>query len=192
MAEDTTAATNAEDVAIRLEAAFAKVLAERMHDVPIVNKALHVEAAGVRAVEQGWLCALVTPWSINLMLLPRSPDDVAAWRALGAGATATHGFPAGRFGFITGEEAGLGAYQMCSLFSPVLEFDSHTAAVLTARAALEALFDAALAPGDGDKQGTSGEPSSIATAPARAKSQPGVTRRGLLLGLGDQTRTREQ
>ena len=191
MAEDRTVAINAEDAASRLEAAFTKVHAERMHDVPILNKTLDVEAVGARAVEHGWLCALVTPWSINLMLLPKSQDAAAAWCALGVGATVMHVFPAGRFAFIVGEEAGLGDYQMCSLFSPVLEFESHEAAVLTAGAALDALFDAGLAPGDGERQGASGAPSSVAAAPERVEGQAGMTRRGLLLGRAGQPGIRE-
>jgi len=142
----STAADAAPDtIAARLEAAFERVHRERMHEVPILNAALGIKAIGTRAVEAGWLSALVTPWFINLMLLPRTPEQMQGYRALQLGSTAVHSFPSGRFEFIVGEEGDLGRYQMCSLFSPVLEFESHGAAMITAESAIAALFDARLA-----------------------------------------------
>lgn len=60
------ASIDAQAIASRLEATFERVHRERMHDVPILNRALAVTAVGTRAVEAGWLSALVTPWFINL------------------------------------------------------------------------------------------------------------------------------
>ncbi|MCU7925204.1 MAG: [NiFe]-hydrogenase assembly chaperone HybE [Candidatus Thiodiazotropha sp. (ex Dulcina madagascariensis)] len=48
--------------------------------------------------------------------------------------------PAGPYEFILGEEAGIGRYQMCSLFSPVFEFADQATAVATAEAVMHALM----------------------------------------------------
>ena len=150
----TVADAEPDAIAVRLQAAFERVHRERMHDVPILNTALGITAIGTRAVEAGWLSALVTPWFINLMLLPGTPEQMQAYSALQLGSTVAHSFPSGRFEFIVGEEGDLGRYQMCSLFSPVLEFESHGAAVITAESAIAALFDARLAPDAPQATGT--------------------------------------
>lgn len=134
------------DISDRLAAVFRRIHRERMSDVPILNPRLAVEATGTRSWNGHWLSALVTPWFINLMLLPGTEEIATSWRSLKLGLKTLHRFPAGRFEFIVGEEAELGRYQMCSLFSPVLEFESQEAARLAAEAALDALFDASLDP----------------------------------------------
>jgi [NiFe] hydrogenase assembly HybE family chaperone len=93
-------------------------------------------------------------------------------------------FPAGRFDFLVGEEAGLGRYQMCSLFSPVLEFEDQEAARIAGRAALAALFDASL---DDDAAKDAKPPASDAAPPGESAARPAapaaeVSRRGLLMG----------
>ena len=134
--------SEAEAVAVRLERVFETIRRDRMADLPIVNPALGVHAIGTQAFGETWLSLLVTPWCINVMLLPRDEAVAEAWAALQLGAAVGHVLPAGGFRFIVGEEAGLGRFQMCSLFSPVLEFEDDAAAVATAEAALEALFAA--------------------------------------------------
>lgn len=54
-----------------------------------------------------------------------------------------HEFPSGRYEFIYAEEDDIGHYQMCSLFSPVLEFQNQEAAVATAEVVMHSLMDEA-------------------------------------------------
>ena len=131
-----------QDTATRLERCFAEIGETRMEGVPILNPALRVKARGLREWQSFWLTALITPWFLNLMLLPRQEgaDDDAT--ALPVGAKRFFAFPAGSFEFIRGREAALGGYWMCSLFSPVLEFTDQAAAEATADAALQELFTA--------------------------------------------------
>jgi [NiFe] hydrogenase assembly HybE family chaperone len=167
------------EISDRLAAAFAKIHAERMDGVPILNPRLKVEVIETRAWNGRWLSVLVTPWFINLMLLAQTEEETQAWQNLELGAKVLHSFPAGRFDFIVGEETGLGRYQMCSLFSPVLEFEDQEAARETARAALEAIFDASL-----DEEPT--KESEVAEAEGKAAdtglSASDISRRGLLTG----------
>jgi [NiFe] hydrogenase assembly HybE family chaperone len=122
-----------------LEAAFDEAH-RRMHDLPFVNGALRVEAVGFAPWQDHWLGVLVTPWFINLVLLPRLRER---WRELRVGDSTSYGFPAGVYEFIGGYHERVGDFQSCSLFSPVLEFQDQEAARLTARCALDALFDEA-------------------------------------------------
>lgn len=133
---------DASAVAEHLENVFRNIHETRMSDVPILNEALKVEAVGVQQWQEHWLAILITPWFLNLMLLPGSDDQRNAWGALKLGENIGHVFPAGRFDFIVGEEQELGRFQMCSLFSPVLEFSDHETAVATAHASLGALLEA--------------------------------------------------
>lgn len=142
----------APDPSATLQRAFAEISATRMRDMPLVNDALRVEALGFQRWNGLWLGALVTPWFINLMLLP---DQPAQWPRRRIGEKAIFAFPAGRFEFIAGREpliagSGTGAgagrsangeYLSCSLFSPVFEFADHETARLVAEMALAGLFD---------------------------------------------------
>ncbi len=143
---------SAAEAAGRLEATFRGILETRMEGVPILNKALSVEAVGLRAWQSHWIGALVTPWFINLMVLPGD----GPWRSVPDRDSVWHAFPAGRFEFIAGSEPGLGPYHACSLFSPVGEFGDQDTARETARVALESLFDPSLlgeSPRTGDSEG---------------------------------------
>ncbi len=129
------------DLTRKLEAVFSMIERERMGDIPILNRALSVAAIGMRPFGEAWVCALVTPWFINLMLLPQTPNVAEAWSHVDAGTKVRHDFPAGTFEFICGAEDALGPYRVCSLFSPVGQFENQDAALSTAEGAITALFD---------------------------------------------------
>ena len=114
-----------------------------MHDLPICNHKLQVEAVGFQPTAEGhWAGAMITPWAINLLCLPAQLDG---WPALAACSKHDWHFPSGDYEFTVAEEASIGNYHLCSLFSPALEFESHAAARLTALAAVHALFEPPLA-----------------------------------------------
>lgn len=134
-------------VATRVQAAFDRVQRERMAGLPFVNEALRVELVGLRRWHGLWLGVLITPWFMNLLLLPGDDpaDDAVPWPRLPVRETARFAFPAGSFEFIAGHEGEAGEYLACSLFSPVFEFADQATARQTAEACLAALFDAASA-----------------------------------------------
>jgi len=123
-----------------LEATFSAIQRERMVDIPILNPRLQVQAVGFSEWEDCCLGVLITPWFMNLMLLPQEGDE---WAELPSGTKVNHSFPSGTYEFIVGEEEGIGHYQMCSLFSPMFEFEDQAAAVATAEAVLEGILDEA-------------------------------------------------
>ena len=149
-----------------LEDTFRAIERERMADVPILNPAIKVQAVGFQEWEGQLLGILITPWFMNLMLLPLDESEPAA----ASGESSPVDFPAGRFEFIHGEEAAIGAYQMCSLYSPVFDFEDHAAAVATAEAVLEQLFE------DDEAEAEMQPP---------AEPPKPVSRRALLRGLSD-------
>ncbi|MFA6921015.1 MAG: [NiFe]-hydrogenase assembly chaperone HybE [Gallionella sp.] len=120
-----------------LERVFAHIAQTRMSDVPILNPAMRVEAVGFREWEGRWAGVLVTPWMINLVLLPGpdkplcplAPDENATWH-----------FPSGSYDFMGLNEAELGTCHMCPLISPVAEFATHEDALAVAQQIILALF----------------------------------------------------
>ncbi len=169
--------------------AFDQVLHQQMQGMPMLNPALAVEAVGFRAWREHWLGVLVTPWFMNLVLMPRI---TAAWHAVGERESRPHVFPAGVFEFIGGHHPALGDYQACSLFSPMFEFaDQHTARA-TAAAALEALFDSAHRAASADPVPREAQSAALqAAAAAVATAAPGskessaavlTSKRSFLLG----------
>lgn len=126
------------DPSARLTAVF-RAAAARMEGLDLVNPALSVEAVGFAPWGAHWLGVMLTPWFMNLTLLPRNPR---AWLPLETGAKRRYAFPAGEYEFVGADDPVLGAYQVCSLFSPVHEFADHETARLVATLAREALFDA--------------------------------------------------
>lgn len=142
------------DPSPRLNAAF-RAIARRMDGLNFVNPAIDVEAVAFAPWESHWLGAMVTPWCINLMLLPR---DASAWTSLPQGETLCYRFPAGDYDFISSRDETVGEYQMCSLISPVLDIPDHATAREVATLARAALLDPANAP--------------VPDAPERAKDEP--------------------
>ncbi|GIT93028.1 rubredoxin [Jannaschia pagri] len=122
----------------RLVADFTEVWHAKMRDVPIVNKALSVEAVGFRVHEGTLLGVLISPWFMNLVMLP----DGADWSDLVAGEKEVITFPSGAYEFLHNTREMVGGYKACSLFSPMGEFKTQKDAVDVARAVMVALFDA--------------------------------------------------
>ena len=107
-----------------------------MSDVPILHPYIRVQAVGFRDWQGQALGILVTPWFMNLMLVPLEDEEPAG----APGESFSINLPAGSFSFINGEEASFGHYAMCSLSSPMFDYADHDTAVATAESALEELF----------------------------------------------------
>jgi len=107
-----------------------------MASLPIYNPDLHIAALGFRPYGEGYLGALVTPWFMNLVLLPAQKQKLA--RA--SGADRAVGFPSGHYPFAAVHLDGVGAFEFLSLFSPMSVFQDQAAAHVAAEAALEELM----------------------------------------------------
>ena len=124
----------------RLVADFREIWNGKMRDVPMVNRALSIEAVGFRLHEGRPLGVLLSPWFMNLVLLPADGED---WDDLVPGAKEIIDFPSGRYEFIHNTRETVGGYKACALFSMMGEFGSQAQAVEVARAVMMALFDPA-------------------------------------------------
>ncbi|MDE2370027.1 MAG: [NiFe]-hydrogenase assembly chaperone HybE [Burkholderiales bacterium] len=156
--------SEAASAAAALQAVFERIWQEQMRDLPMVNPALRVEAVGFRPWADHSLGVLVTPWFMNLVLLPRVAEH---WCAIRERETRAYRFPAGVFEFIGAQDASIGDYQSCSLFSPMFEFADHEGARATALAALDELL---------------AEPAAPAPQPAPKPDAAGVSKRDFLFG----------
>lgn len=125
-----------------LEALFREVERTRMAGVPVLNRALCVEALGFEPVEgepgeaPAAVGVLLTPWFMNLVWLPLQP--VAGAGRVGQVRERGLGGPT-RFEFIAAHEPGFGAYEACSLASPMFDYTDQVQARATALAVLAEL-----------------------------------------------------
>jgi len=156
------------DLATRLatlSADYQRAADTHMAGLPVVNPALCVETIGFRDFGEDWLGLVITPWFMNITLLPA---DIGAQAARRDGETMTRALPAGEFEFVFGRLPNAGPVWTCSLFSPMAQFASHEAARETALAALAALFNARI--------------DAIDTERAPSAPMPAADRRALIFG----------
>lgn len=114
-----------------LEAGYRRV-AETMRGLRLVNARLAVEATAFRATGPWLAGAVVTPWSVNLVLMPQ------AQAAPPPGTEQDVELPSGTYTAVAATLPETGGFLQISLFSPADGFDSHDAALTAARAALDA------------------------------------------------------
>lgn len=129
----------ADDPSARLAAMYGRIWQTSMHDMPWVNRALAVEVVGFRHWQGDWVGVVITPWFLNLFVLPGGGE---LWSDRPAGERCNIAFPAGELEFITDDDAAaeVPAYQYCALITQVSQFASQEAARATAEGALAALF----------------------------------------------------
>lgn len=131
-----------QEVMRNLETVFRQIEQERMRDVPVLNSALKVQAVGFVHWESDFLGVLITPWFMNLMLVPDPHVMTETGSALrDPGSKRILQLPSGKYEFIAGEEPGIGPYEVCSLFSPMFEFTDQANTVATAEAVMLALMN---------------------------------------------------
>ena len=120
-------------IAARMADAFRRIGRERMAGIAVSNPALEVEVVGARRWQGLWLGILITPWCMNLVLLPGEAEGVGQERIF-------HRFPSGDYAFLPGCEPEIGEYHSCALLSPLFQFATQDSARATAEAALAALM----------------------------------------------------
>lgn len=161
-----------------LERVFADIYASKMRGLPFLNEALNVKAVGFCAFEGQLVGALVTPWFMNIIVVPGAEAD---WSGLVSGSKKKFDFPSGTYEFTAslreGGAEGLPGYWACSLFSPTFNFTTMLQATDTAQAAVRGLLDPTLHPTYADVQAS--------PAPQNGEQpvdQPDMGRRSLFAG----------
>ncbi len=172
----------------QLQSVFACILEERMQGVPVINPLLSVNSDYFVHWQNYYLGVLVTPWFMNLMLLPANDETTKRLAALRVGSKETHGFPSGLYEFIVGMETGVGHFLSCSLFSPMFDFKDQAAANETAISVLQELLnvnnqECLDESDDADVSAEANGPIADARCDDQATLQPkSISRRTLLLG----------
>ncbi len=139
-----------------LVAHYETIYETRMQDLPIVNRRLAVEAVGFEQWQDQDLGVLITPWFMNLVLLP----DSARLADLAQGDRVDCKFPSGSCELTVYHDEQLGSYLAAVLFRTVADFPDQAVARAVAEEAL----------------------AQILTEPP-AKEPRQLSRRGLLTGL---------
>jgi [NiFe] hydrogenase assembly HybE family chaperone len=159
-----------EDRILHLVERFTHIGETAMCDLPIYNHALEVDAIGFESTEAGWLGVLITPWFINVILLPKQTQEAT----IPLGEKVTHELVSGEHEFTVGEDDELGRYDFITLASPTLRYKSHQAARDAAQKALVKL----LTPPDEARAVIPEQPVHFVSA-----EQKGKERRAFLRGL---------
>lgn len=108
----------------RLVERFERTYVDHMQGLPVVNPSLSVEAVGFQAFDSHQLGVLITPWFMNLVLLPGTAD----WESSAQGEITTIDFPSGPIDFVCSHDTELGAYLSAVLFRAVADIaDQGTA-----------------------------------------------------------------
>ncbi len=124
-------------VADSLVQAFESIQQEEMQDIPLLNPLLRVEALGFREYQGRIIGIIITPWFMNLIMLPGENDN---WDDLQLGDKQKHEFPANTYTFLVNEIDGVGRCLSNSLYSPMNEFYDQDHAVAAAKSFLDLLM----------------------------------------------------
>lgn len=116
---------------------FEDIYRKRMQDLDFVNTALAVEAVGFRRYGDIQLGVLITPWFMNLVILPAENDRYD----LPQGHQVDVKFPSGPVNFTAAVDDAIGHYLSAVLFSSVLAIPDQETATELAEEVMRALFD---------------------------------------------------
>jgi [NiFe] hydrogenase assembly HybE family chaperone len=119
-----------------LVASFTRISAG-LADLPFYNAALAVEAVGFQPFGRESLGVLVTPWFMNLMLIP---GEAEAYSENANGAKRVVEFPSGTQTFLHGGTEDFGMFWSRSLASPMDAYRSQPQVRAAARLALARLL----------------------------------------------------
>ncbi|MCP4040959.1 MAG: [NiFe]-hydrogenase assembly chaperone HybE [Gammaproteobacteria bacterium] len=129
-----------------LELAFKRIHQEQMAGIPLLNPMLKVRTIGFQEFQGRIIGVLITPWLMNLVMLPGEADD---WSEMDLGVKQYHRFPSNTYKFVANEIEGMGKCQTHSLYSPMNEFVNQDHALAAAQGFLDTLMVEVAQPAEG-------------------------------------------
>jgi [NiFe] hydrogenase assembly HybE family chaperone len=126
-------------IAAILEAVYRDTVQARMQGLPVYNPALRVEAHGFTPRDGHCSGVLITPWCMNLVLLPGEGDS---WTGQAPGSRVEVAFPAATYSMILSLPTGIQPHLSLTLFTTVLDFPNQDTARLVADEVLKRLYQA--------------------------------------------------
>lgn len=124
-------------VSEQIEQTFNRIHRENMQGIPILNPAIEVQALGFQEHEGRVLGVIITPWLMNVVILPKDDED---WSHMKLGDKRPHEFASRAYKFMLNEIDGIGLCQTHSLYSPMHQFRCHQQAVAAAQTFLDGLM----------------------------------------------------
>ena len=125
------------DLVDNLVARFQKIGVERVYGLPIYNEALTVEPVDFQNCKGGLIGVLVTPWFMNIMLLP---EDTSSYQSQELGEKVKFQLESGDQEFVIGEDEEVGRYLFRTVTSPTHCYKKQIAAVNSGKKALSVLL----------------------------------------------------
>lgn len=108
----------------RLVQRFQEIMRERMQGLPLVNDKLEVEAIGFDLIGDHAVGVLITPWFMNLVLLPGTDE----WDGIAQGSLVQVDLPCDGCEFIVNRDEKVGVYLSAILFRTVKNFPDQAMA----------------------------------------------------------------
>ena len=115
---------------------FETIEREHMRGIPVVNSQLSVEAVGFAEFEGHWVGVLITPWFMNLVMLPGTDE----YQGSEQGAEVEYALPAGSYSFTVTHDDQLGTFMTAVLFRTVTDFPDQETTRDVAETVLKMLF----------------------------------------------------
>ena len=119
-----------------LVSTYRDIVQPRMLSLPMFNQALRVEAVDFQPHQDRAYGVIITPWFMNLVVLPAEDDD---WKTLAPGESVKLSFPGGDYECAASIVEGLGTHLALPLFTTVKDFPDQDTAVRIARDILQRL-----------------------------------------------------
>jgi [NiFe] hydrogenase assembly HybE family chaperone len=126
-----------QQISATMEQTFKRILTENMQGIPILNPMIEVQALGFQEWQGRVLGVIITPWLMNLVLLPAEGED---WSQMELGHKQPHEFPSRSYKFMINDIEGIGPCQTYSMCSPMRDFSTHQQAVQVAQDFLDGLM----------------------------------------------------
>jgi [NiFe] hydrogenase assembly HybE family chaperone len=121
----------------KLLVVYRETVQPKMCGLPMYNARLRIEAVGFE-LRDGRLCGvLLTPWCMNLVLLPDESDE---WHKLPHGKTIDVEFPSGRHSCLLSSVEGIVPHLSLPLFTTVQDFADQDTARQVAEETLRLLY----------------------------------------------------
>ena len=121
----------------KLLVAYRETVQPKMRELPMYNAQLRVEDVGFEIRDGRMSGVLITPWCMNLVLLP---DDDDQWHNLPPGKTVEVEFPSGNHRCVLSTPEGVASHLSLPLFTTVQDFDGQDTARRVAEETLRLLY----------------------------------------------------
>jgi [NiFe] hydrogenase assembly HybE family chaperone len=128
--------TENSDLIALLQEHFEEIRVTHMRGLPILNPHMAVEVVAVRDFGEHRMCVLITPWFMNLVLLPGNEE----WSGVEQGESVSIELPRESLDFMVSHDDAIATFLSVVLFRTVTDFPDQDTAREVARQVMHELF----------------------------------------------------